>query len=315
MHAIIMDSIHQAAFRLFYNSHIHPDLLRAEQLRMRLVRLLLLSLLLGLALAGLAIYLDLAAFTLFITLPTGFYITYLVWRMRLFRQATKRNLVQLILHFMYTELHYEQLYYDPQKFISKELFLQSGIFDTSADIYEGDDYITGRIGMMPFVLSEITVKEISPLANRLQAVFEGQFVYALFGEEAEGSLVLWPRRYKPQLSRSIKAYVLRGGANCDHEITNDSLRERYMVYATEDTHVAGLLTEPMQAAIIAYTQRTGRDLYLAFRNREIFAGLASRRGLLEPSVLSSNLHFDWVWAYYQDIALVLKIVEVFDQTH
>ena len=310
-----MDSIHQAAFRLFYNSHIHPDLLRAEQMRLRLVRLLVLSLLVGLAMVGLALHLDLAAFTLFITLPIGFYIVYLGWRMRQFRQRTKRNLVQLILHFMYTELHYEQLYYDPQKFISKELFLQSGIFATSADIYAGDDYITGRIGMMPFVLSELTVKEISPLANRLQAVFEGQFVYALFGEEAVGNLVLWPRRHKPLLSRSIKAYVLRGGVNCDHEIANDNFVERYMVYATEETHVAGLLTEPMQAAIINYTERTGRDLYLAFRDREIFAGLASQRGLLEPSILSSNLRFDWVWAYYQDIALVLKVVEVFDQTH
>ena len=47
--------------------------------------------------------------------------------------------------------------------------------------------------------------------------------------------------------------------NVEEEILNAAFREQFVVYATEDTHVVGILSEPMQAAILDYIEKTGKD--------------------------------------------------------
>ena len=71
----------------------------------------------------------------------------------------------------------------------------------------------------------------------------------------------------------------------------------------------------MQDALARYVEITGKDIYLSFIDRNIFAAISEERDLLEPSIFTSNIHFDLIREFYFDIMLVLKIVEDFDQTH
>jgi hypothetical protein len=310
-----MDLFRLQEFRLYYNTHIHPELMRTERLRRRLLLLLFISLLLGLAIMGVLMYLNMAGFTLLLLMPLVFYMLYLGWRIQEFRRTFKPRVMRLVLDFMQQGVNYDQLSYDAKRSIAKSRFQQSGLFKTSAPYYLGEDYITGLVGMMPFELSELSVRELSPLTNKLQEVFEGIFVYAIFGEDAEGSIRVWPRRHKKYLTRSIKEFAFSGGSNQDEEMMNPEFRELFLVYATEDTHVAGILSEPMQAALVQFVHRTDKDVYISFHNREIYAGVTSERDLLEPFVFRSNLSFELIYTFYRDISLALKIIEDFDQTH
>lgn len=310
-----MDIIRLTEFRLYYNTHIHPELVRTERLRRRLLTLIGLSVLVGLALMGVLMYLNMAGFTLVVLMPLFFYVAYLGWKVQEFRRTFKPRIMGLILAFMNDSVNYHSLAYDAKKNITKDRFLKSGLFKTSAPYYLGEDYITGMIGMMPFELSELSVREMSPLTNKLQEVFEGIFVYAIFGEDAEGSVTVWPRHRKHYLTRSIKEFAWQGATNQDEEMMNPAFRELFLVYATEDTHVAGLLSEPMQEALVDFVKRTKQDVYISFRNREIYAGVSSERDLLEPNIFSSNLSFELIYTFYRDVNLALKIIEDFDQTH
>lgn len=302
-------------FRIYYNHTIHPELMRMERQRLRLLRLLLFS---GVLLSGAVViqfFLHLLVLTLMLSVPVGFYILYLLYRVQQFTRTFKPQVVNLLLKFIDDHPNYGHMQYDAKKFIEFDRFSRSRIFKTQGQYYVGEDFISGMVGEMPFEMCELSVREISVASNKLETIFEGVFLHAIFNEETEGQIIVWPRRLRKYLTRSIKAFTWQGGENVDEEILNEAFRSKFLVYATEDTHVIGILSEPMQDAILNYVERTGKDIYLSFHDKEIFAGVTSDKDLLEPYVFRSNLSFDLVREFYEDITLILRVVQVFDQTH
>lgn len=302
-------------FRRYYNTTINPELRRMERRRVRLLTLIGASfafLILGLIMAFI---LDLGAYVLVTSLFAGFYLIYLGYRIQRFRRTFKPRVIQLILDFMNDTLNLRQLRYEAARKIPVERFLQSELFATKAPYYTGEDYIEGMVGEMPFELCELSVREISPASNRLQDVFNGVFLYAIFAEESTGSVIVWPRQRAKYLRRSIKEYTWKGGYQADNEIMNPRFRELFTVFAKRGTHVAAILSEPMQEALVGYAELTGKELYVSFIDRHIYCGVTEDRDLLEPDVFRTNESYDLVRGFYTDIALILKVIEVFDQTH
>ena len=211
--------------------------------------------------------------------------------------------------------NYGKLSYDSKRKISKEVFEQSGIFGKGYPFYQGEDYISGRIGEMNFELSELDVRRISPVSNQLEEVFRGIFISSVFNEETEGAIIIWPRHKRPFISRAIKDFTWEDAINVDEEILNPEFREYFTIYATEDTHVTGILSDPMQAALMEYIKQSKKDIYISFVNKNIYAGISSEKDLLEPNILSSNLSFQIMKEFYEDIELALLIIRDFDQTH
>ena len=168
---------------------------------------------------------------------------------------------------------------------------------------------------MDFELCELDVREVSAVSNKLQEIFKGVFLHAVFNEETVGEIILWPRHKRQFLTRSIKAFTWKGGHNADHEILNESFREKFMVYATEDTHVVSILSDAMQEAIVHYIEKNNKDIYIAFLDKQIYAGITSEKDILEPNIFSSNLSFALVKEFYDDIEIALRIVQDFAQTH
>lgn len=300
-------------FRLYYNHTLHPELMRMERRRIRLLRLLFFS---GIVLLGLLIftlYLNILAITLVLMLPVGFYIGYLGYRIRVFIQTFKPNIVNLILDFIGDTPNYGMIRYDEKKSIDKAVFKRSGIFSSPMQYYIGEDHFQGKIGEMDFEFSELRVREVSKVSNKLQEIFEGVFIHALFNEEVEGRMIVWPRKERQYLTRAIKDFTWGKGKNVDHEILNLNFREKFIVYATIDTHVVGILTEPMQEEILEFLGNSDRNFYLSFIDREIFCAISEHKDLLEPHLFQSNLSFDLIREFYIDISRKLGVVRNFDQ--
>ena len=305
-------------FRIFYNHTIHPELLRMERGRIRLLRLLFFSTLFMIGVIFFEFYLNILALTLLLAIPLGAYISYLLYRIQRFRLTFKPNVVSLILDFIDDGMNFDPahpLKYDPKKLIEKEQFQKSKIFATKAPYYTGEDFISGRIGEMDFEMSELHVKELSPVANRLDEVFRGVFMHATFPEDARGRVIIWPRRLRQYHTKAIKDFTWNKGQNQDEEVNNPKFRELFLTYATEDTHVEGILSEPMQEAIVKYCAATGKDLFMSFIDKEIYAAVSEDKDILEPYLFRSNLSFELVRQFFEDINLLLRIAEDFDQTH
>lgn len=304
-------------FRIFYNHTIHPELMRMERLRIRLVRLLASSLLFLAALIMVELYLNILVITLVMAIPITFFVIYLSIRIRRYVFTFKPNVMNLVCDFIDDGPNMGTLHYDPKRMIPKETFLESGIFATSAPLYEGEDFFEGKVGEMPFELCELTVAEYHRIYNKLDEVFKGIFLCAAFPENVSDdvAICIWPRQYRQFLSRSIRAFTFEGGKNADDEILNPNFKEAFMTYATRSTHVAGILSDPMQEAIVEYRRKTGKEIYLSFIGKKIYLAVTEPRDILEPNIFRSNVSFELVRTFFEDITLLLEIVKDFDQTH
>lgn len=304
--------------RVYYNTTIRPELLRLERMRRRILRGIGFSLL-GIFIVGVVFLVyDLGFLILILVLPVAFYVGSLYVRIEKFRQAFKPAIVQLLMDFLNESPNFRELEYNATRPILRDRFTRSGLFRPHPDSYRAEDYIRGLVGEMAFEMGEAYVREISPASNRLQIVFSGLFVHAIFNEPTIGRLAVWPRKNLRRLKRTVDAYISQEGVLDQEqalEIMNPGFREAFAVYAGQHTHIAGILTEPMQQALLDFYRTEKRALYFAVHNQDLFIGLEHQEDLLEPRFFRSNLSFQLIRQFYADITLALTLIQDFDQTH
>ncbi|MEL6924456.1 MAG: hypothetical protein AAFO94_10450, partial [Bacteroidota bacterium] len=196
-------------FRLYYNHTIHPELLRQERKRLRLLRLIFLSCILLVGLLFLEFYLRTLVLSLFLLIPIGLYISWLLYRVRKFVADFKPRVISLVLDFLDDGPNYGTMRYDSKRYITKDRFMQSMIFSGNAPFYSGEDYISGRVGEIKFEMSELTVRDYSRVRNKLNDIFEGVFIYARFNKPMRGTVVIIPDKYRQFLIRSIKHFNIK----------------------------------------------------------------------------------------------------------
>ncbi|MEM6877648.1 MAG: DUF3137 domain-containing protein [Bacteroidota bacterium] len=309
----------EADLRIFYNSHIRPELQRTERAR----KILLLRVGISVAVISLLVsviwFLELP-FLLIVLLPIGIgYLIYLGYRFEQFRQRFKPAIVQLLLDFLNQQPNFQSLKYDPKRSIDRQIFGRSGLFFTRRALYEGEDHIEGQIGEMPFQLCEVYVKEESMASHRFETIFAGVFVHAHFNEQVIGKLAVWPTHKANLIHRSLRAYYAGGGRPIENTLEDNHFSEafdqHFTVYAHEGTVLQELLTPPMQQALVKYAKLLeDREVYFAIDNQELFAAISHEYDLLEPSFFQTNVTFELIRTFYDDIESILEVIQAFDQT-
>lgn len=303
-------------FRLFYNQSIHPELLHMELRRRRLVRLLFVS---GLLLAGvlaLQIYLNIFFITLLLLIPVGCWMAYLVFRVQVFFKEFKPRVIELLLDFIDNDVNFTFQGYDPKGSIEPDQFLESRIF-TTADDYVGEDLIRGQVRETPFEACELRVREFSEVRNRLDYVFRGIFLIADYQRwDMHGGVLVLPDAYRKYLSRSERAFHLEGGRRIRGTVLPE-FEAIFDTYATPDARVQDVISEEMQWAILNFRHRfqqsnRQKEIYFSIIGDKIYLALTQDRDLLEPSLFVTNVSFEVVKEFYDDLALLLNLVKEVD---
>lgn len=341
---------HRLNFRQFYNHTIHPELVRMDRERLRSLRLAVALVILSIGVIVFGIYVRILLVTMLLSLVLILLASYVLWRFKKFKDTFKPRVVKLVLDFMDDDLLFGELRYFPNGKISKERFLSSGIFTTTADLYEGEDYITGRIGDVRFELCELLVRETSRVRARLDDVFQGVFIHAVFNHPARGILLVFPRKDMPRLIESVRNFVAHGGICLDDKIKTllqeaclrlgeleqepapsshqqqemSNLRrfirchERFLdvftVYGSRLVRITNLLPEELMCFLADYSRKT-ENLYISILGRHMYVAISSQKDILEPRYFRSNVNFDVVSEFYDDISAALQIVQAIDRSH
>ena len=296
-------------FRIFYNHSIHPELLRMERKRRRLLRLLAGSVVLLVVITFLGFYIDIIVITLFFVLIIAIYIRYLWQRVQQFILTFKPNIMRLILDFIDDNINYGTFKYSAKKSLPKSVFLASKLFVTPAPLYEGEDYIEGKIGEIPFEMCELNVQEYSKVRNRLKYVFKGVFLHAIFHLSLYGTILIWPRELREHLSIAIKEFTLIGGRNIDRMISDRRFREHFVTFASNDADLDNLLSPQMQRAIVNYRESKDKPIYISFVGKNIYIGVTEYKDILEPNITATNVSFELVKEFFEDVSLIISILE------
>lgn len=289
--------------------------MRLDRQRMRLLLLLFLSLFFLLAVFLFEAVVGIWFISLLLSLPIGIYISFLAYRIRKFIRDFKPRIVNLILDFIDDSVNYGALHYDAKGGLSKDRFFQSMLFGTNADVYEAEDYIKGSIGSITFELCELNVREFSRVRSRLNYVFRGIFLHARIEESLRGTIVILPREYRQYLSRAIREVRGIGALNINDMMRSEEFREVFIAYSTRDAKVRDLLSEDMQNILVDYRDETGKEIYISFINKDVYLAITGDRNILEPYLFRSNISFELVREFYEDITMLFEIVEDFDKLH
>ncbi|HFB99548.1 MAG TPA: DUF3137 domain-containing protein, partial [Phaeodactylibacter sp.] len=212
-------------------------------------------------------------------------------------------------------VNYGTLKYKSKKKISKKTFLASQIFKTAAPEYNGEDYISGKVGELDFELCEINVREYSKVRSRLNYVFKGIFLHATFNREMEGEVLILPKKFKQYLSKTIRSFNLRGGTEVEERILSVEFEKYFLAYATSNADILSCLSKDMQHLIVNYHKKTGKEFYVSFIKNEIYIAITEPKDILEPFVFKSNVSFELIHEFIEEIDLLMNIVEDFDKAH
>lgn len=301
-------------FHNFYNQTINPELRRMNQRRKKMLRSLVFIFVFILALFFLQIWFNVFFVFLIFIIPMLYFVSTAFIKLDEYRATYKPKIISLVLDFIDNDPYFgTEMKYNEQASISKETFLVSKLFNTEAPEFVGEDYITGTMGELEFEMSELGVKEFSPVRTRLDNVFRGIFLHARYTHDVQnenGAILLLPRSKKSLISRTIKAFTVKGARQI--ELPNQQLRDLFLVYATSDANKNGFLSNDMQRAIVEYAEKTGRDIFISFIRNDIYIAVENEKNLFEPRYLESSVSYELIHEFYQDINILLNIIRDID---
>ncbi len=302
-------------FRPYYNHTIYPELMRLESQRKKLLWLMSITILMAIGVIIFQAMTGIFFITLFLLIPIGFYISYLLYRIRKFKTEWKPKVVNLIIDFIDDKLSYGEMSYDAKGFVAKQKFVASGLFAKTGKFYKGEDKIAGKIGDVDFEMSELEISDLSKIESGTIEIFRGIFLAAQIVNPIRGTIMVLPRNHKQFLIKTIKTFNIAGGELVTDVLEHDGFNQNYLTYATEDALIHNVLSFEMQEAIIEYTERAMKDLYVSFNNNNIYLAVREPKDILEPFIFESNVDFELIREFFEDIQILLSIVEDFDAHH
>lgn len=224
-------------------------------------------------------------------------------------KGRKQNLIMRIGEHLKTKLNYEY-----NKKISKATFDSSGIFNVNISSYKGEDYISGYIGTASFEMSELEVLRLSPVRSLYETIFRGIFFKANFYYNTGGGLVVFiPQEDRQELSETIRGITSKGGQRIS--LPSRELNERFVAYATAEVDVNSFLSQEAFKFILDYKKQSGKKVYMSFTSGHAYIAITETKDILEPKVFSSNANYRLIREYFEDILLIVSIVEDFDLNH
>lgn len=298
-----------AAFRRYYNDHLHRKLLIFEKKRKRLLLFLFLGIIMLAILSFYVISLNIFAFKIGLFIPWFILIrVYQFWAEE-FRAKFKPLIVSSLLEYIDPKLKY---YHD--EYIAKDTFLRSKIFPINPEIYRGEDYIMGKIGEIFFEMCELEIYHPSLVKSKLERWFEGIFFHANFNTHFEGRIVMIPKGEWQRFIPVMKEFTKYGGYELK-STGNPTFDDEFLVYLDQDANYREILTPELLETVHSYHDKSGKQVFASFYNSHLYLAIQEPYQLLEGHLFHSNLNFDMIENYYQELLLFTKIVEDFDITH
>lgn len=171
--------------------------------------------------------------------------------------------------------------YSPLEGLRQEVFDEPGLFSTHGN-FNSDDRVRGVIGQTPFEAAEVSRKYSTGGKNsRTVVVFHGLFFHLDFNKRLTGTTVVSPR------GASSETIGDRGGLT-EIALEDPRFTEAFRVHASDEVEARYILTPGMMERIVGLRERTGRTVYLAFKNNRAYLGVHYGRDLFEPGIREST---------------------------
>ena len=103
-------------------------------------------------------------------------------------------------------------------------------------------------------------------------------------------------------------------AGKDYNVDNlhEEFDEYFIVYGTPDADFRKRLSTIMQYVVLDFRLKTGKGVYISFIRNEIYIAITEPKNILEPYIFRSNVDFELIREFYEEIEILMNILESFD---
>lgn len=252
----------------------------------------------------------------------GLILAAIYWRFRFseriknYKREYKIKLIGSILKFIDGSLFYE-----PDEYITEEQFIESKIFRTNIDKYEGSDYVRGMINYTAVEFSQVHAQYKTKTYHtdsdgrtrteeRWHTIFKGIFFIADFNKYFNTQVVVLPDR-SSWFTKSLKKKFAHLMGWKVIELEDHEFSKYFIVLGEDHIEARYILSTSLVRRIMNLRKKVGTDIYLSFVNSKIHIAIPTDT-LFEPSIFFGRVDYETIRSYFSFLNLVYGIVEDLD---
>ena len=310
----------------FYQSDLLPDLQKLETQRFTVKKKLVQAIVIFVALNwaflyvpslfGLNIHGIIWLMFIFFTLI----ITFFFWHIKYYRDyqaGFKDKIIPRIVAFVD-----QRLRYDKMGMVAKEEFLASHLFNDKPGEYAGDDLVSGTLGETAVQFSEIHAKRVdivrssssSSSTNRTKKtvtpIFRGLLFVADFNKSFKGTTLVLPdtaQRLFGDMGQALQGFNVQNGELI--KLEDPEFEKLFVVYGQDQVEARYILSTSLMRRMVDFRNRAKKEMRLSFSASKLYVAIPFERELFEPKIRESLLNISHVQEYYDDLKLVVDIVD------
>lgn len=310
-------------FSKYFEDDLKSDLAELEKERLKIQRNLI-----PLAITGCAIILLFFLFLVHFSLSLPWMIAPLIvcgilfggWyisQYRNFADRFKEIVIKKILVFVDPGLLYEK-----DSFAPKELFMESGLFPDTIDRYDGDDYVSGKVGDTDILFSEIHAKRVETSTGgsgtdsrrrtetHVYPIFSGLFFIGDFNKDFKTKTFVLPDTAEKMFGRfGQKLQSINRSRGELIRLEDPEFERLFVVYGEDQVESRYILSTGLMQRIVDFHKRRNRKVYISFVASRIFIAVSYDKDLFEPRIFSSLTEYSNILEYFEDLQLAVGIVE------
>ena len=208
----------------------------------------------------------------------------------------------------------QSLAWDKDKFISKDCFEQSGLYDKKIDNYSGEDLIYGELEGFKVEMSELCVEQVvlKPDGGSVRnPVFNGLFFKAQNHTPFSHCSYILP---KDGMKKGIKEKLFGDLYNnrIGQKVTlpKSEFSQYFTVISSEPDAILQILTPELMLNLVEYRkQQQEIPLLLSFVGQNIYIAIPEGRDLFEPKLDMAVTEFEVVAALFQDLVFFTGLLQ------
>ena len=215
----------------------------------------------------------------------------------------------------------QRLSYDKAGMVEKEEFMTSHLFNDKPGVYHGDDLVAGTLGQTAIRFSEIHAKRVdiirqSPSSasqktkKKYTPIFNGLFFVADFNKSFKGTTIVLPdtaQKLFGELGQAFQAMNVKNGQLI--KLEDPDFEKLFVVYGQDQTEARYILSTSLMSRLVEFQNRTLKKMRISFSASKLYIAIPFEKELFEPKIMESLLNISHVQEYYDDMKLLIDIVE------
>jgi hypothetical protein len=186
------------------------------------------------------------------------------------------------------------------------------------DRYHSEDYVSGSVGKTKVEFSEVhseyKTEYHDSKGHRHEVwhdIFRGVFFVADFNKEFKGLTLVLPDTAQKMFGDMIGSFFQKHSIGRPDlvKMEDPEFEKLFVVYGNDQVEARYILSPALMQRLVEYKKKTGKTLHFSFCKSKVYVAIPYNKDLFEPRIFRSIVDFDEVKGYFEDLQLVVSMVE------